>query len=203
MPISVELRNGVETKDFLAKVSDAIRTQLPNLFRSLGDAYVNDVTRRIQTQDDGRWAKLSKWGRAKTGQDTPLLGTEKYIKARVSAAGLSIVSTARGFSMSDHDKGFVNKPTSPDDEFDDFGRVVIKVKDGRPLNLYTEMRRNRKSGEQVPRAQVFAFKAGRPGVTPARKIWATTDEAIAIGQPIASRWLQQIVNQAGGSLVRG
>lgn len=202
MPIQVTLRNGVETKDFLAKVDKLLREGLPSLFRSLGDAYVLDVQNRIRTQDDGRWKPLSKWGRAKTGQDIPLLGAEKYVKARVTAKGLSIVGTARGWTLTQHDEGFTNELQDPSEPVDGAGRVVLKIKDGRPLNLYVEMKKKR-NGTSVPVAQVFAFKPKEPGLTPPRKIWPTVEQAITTGQPIASRWLQQIVSQAGGSLTRG
>lgn len=200
MPIEVTLENGVEAQAFFAKVNEAIRTELPSLFRSLGDVYVADVKRRIVTSDGGSWAPASKWLRAKTGQSKVLLGVEKYIKARISNNKLSIVSTARSFSLSDHDKGFTNAVEGPGEKHDEHGRVVLNIKDGRPLNLYTEMRKRR--GVAAPVSQTFAFIARKAGVTPARKIWPTVPEAISLGQPIGFKWLEALVKQAGGNLVR-
>lgn len=198
--IEVQLRNGVETKDFLRKLEVALREQLPSLFRTLGDTYVADVKHRIISQDDGKWAPASKWLKAKTGQSRVLDGMEKYVKARISATQLAIVSTAIGWSLSMHDQGFENKLVGPRESLDGHGRVELKIKDGRPLNLYVELKRKR-DGSTVPRSQTFAFVPKKPGHTPARKIWPTADEAVRLGNPIASRWLNQIVKAAGGSLI--
>lgn len=202
MPIDVQFIGYTDAKKALADIETGIAEGLPSLFRSLGDLYVENVKHRIITRNDGQWAPASKWARAKTGQAFPtLLGAEKYVKARVTKNSLSIVSTARGWSLTQHHDGFENKLTGPGDKFDSNGRVVLKIKDPRPLNLYTEMRKAR-NGKQTPRSTTFAFKPRKPGHTPARKIWPTADEAISLGQPIASRWLNQIVTKAGGSIVR-
>jgi hypothetical protein len=202
MAIHVTLTNGVEARDFLRRLDQRIKDTLPALFRSLGDIYVADVKHRIISQDKGRWAPASKWLRAKKGHSRVLDGAERFIRARVNASRLAIVSTARGWSLTQHHDGFENQLTGPKDQFDDQGRVVLKLRDGRPLNHYVEMRRKR-DGSTTPRASVFAFIATKAGVTPARKIWPNTDEAIRLGNPTASRWLNKVVREAGGSIVHG
>lgn len=198
--IEVTLRNGVETKTFLRKVAASLGEQLPSLFRSLGDVYVADVKHRIISQDDGKWAPASKWLKAKSGQTRVLDGMEKYVQARISQKQLAIVSTAIGWSLSMHDQGFENKLIGPKESTDGHGRVELHIKDGRPLNLYVEMKKKRDGSNSI-RSQTFAFVPKRPGHTPARKIWPTAEEAVRLGNPIASRWLNQIVKAAGGSLV--
>lgn len=200
--IEVTLQNGVETKAFLASVDQAIKDGMPSLFRSLGDIYVADVKHRIISQDDGRWAPASKWLRAKSGQGRVLDGMEKYVKARITANRLAIVGTAPGWTLSQHDEGFTNQLESPGEEHDGSGRVVLKIRDGRPLNLYVEMKRKR-DGSAVPQSQTFAFVPKKAGRTPARKIWPTADEAISLGNPTASQWFKKIIEAAGGSLVHG
>ena len=200
MSIHVQLTNGQEAKAFLKKLNAAINDGLPSLFRSLGDVYVADVKHRIISQDDGKWAPASKWLRAKKATSRVLDGAERYVRARISKNKLSIVSTARGWTLTQHHDGFTNALVSPKDKFDEFGRVVIPVKDPRPLNLYAEMRKAR-DGSVKPRSTTFHFKAVKPGKTPARKIWPTADEAIRLGSPIASRWLTKIVRDVGGTLI--
>lgn len=200
MPIKVEFPDGVKAKDYLAKLNSAINEGMPSLFRSLGDIYVADVKHRIISQDDGKWAPASKWLKAKSGQSVVLDGTEKYVKARVTKNALSIYGSQRGWSFTQHHEGFENALVGPGEERDAHGRVVLQIKDPRPLNLYVEYRKKR-DGSSIPRATVFAFVAKRAGRTPARKIWATAEEAIRLGQPTASRWLAKIVKDTGGSLV--
>lgn len=202
---TIEVVNGKETQDFLNAINDAVSnpTQRKVLFRSLGDALVEDVKHRIITRDGGSWAPASKWSRAKSGQAYPtLLGAEKYVKSSITADGVTIYGdTRKGWTLTQHQEGFVNKLQDADEETDDRGRVVIKIKDGRPLNLYTELR-SKRGGGVAPTAQVFAFIPQRPGVTPGRRIWSTAAEADAIAQPIASRWFEKIVNDAGGKVIK-
>jgi hypothetical protein len=200
--IQVTLRNGVETKAFLKKVEIALREQLPSLFRTLGDVYVHDVKKRIITQNNGMWAPASKWLKAKNGHTRVLDGMEKYVRARVSQKQLAIVSTARNWTLSMHHEGFENKLVGPGEKMDQHGRVELKIRDGRPLNLYTELK-NRRDASKGVRSQTFSFVPKNPGRTPPRKIWPREDEAIKLGNPPASAWLRKIIRDAGGSLVRG
>lgn len=202
MPIQVEITNLKEAKAILAAIDRGITDGMQSVFRSLGDVYVADVKRRIISQNDGTWAPASKWLKAKTGGTRVLDGAEKYVKARISQKQLAIVSTARGWSLSDHDQGFTNKLVGPGDSLDKDGRVELTIRDPRPLNLYTELRKKR-DGTSVPRSTTFAFKPTRAGVTPARQIWPTAEQAIKLGHPIASRWLTEIVKKAGGSVIHG
>jgi hypothetical protein len=121
--IEVELRNGVETKDFLRKLERALVDRATaSLFRTLGDVYVADVKQaHHQTQDEGRWAPASKWLKR---QDRARASTFCKAWRNTSRRGsvqkqLAIVSTARGWSLTQHARsGFENKLTGPKDKMD-------------------------------------------------------------------------------------
>jgi hypothetical protein len=157
----------------------------PRLFQVLGEALADNVKTRIITHDSGSWAPASKWSRAKTGYAYPtLLGAEKYVKFSMDQSTLRIYGkTPPEWTLTMHHKGFWNKLIGDDEPTDRFGRVILKIKDGSPLDL--------------PSAAVFLFVPQKAAVTPARKIWPTTEEAQAIANPIASRWLQQVLKEVG------
>lgn len=195
--ITIEIKViGIEkTAAFFSKLPGTLTAQQPALFLSLGEALVQNVKNRIRSSDNGAWAPASKWLRAKTGQSKVLKGTEKYVKMTVTPEALTVGGDAPGWTLSAHHSGFENQPASPAEERDEHGRVIIPLKDPSALNLYTEYRKTR-AGKTVPRASVFAFVPLRPGHTPARKIWPTQGETEQIAIPIASRWLQKVVNEA-------
>lgn len=198
--VNVELINGQEIEDFFTSLPVQIDLQKAVLFRSLGDALVNDVQERIRTSNRGTWAPASKWLRAKTGQSKVLLGAEKYIRAQITKNALKIIGKSGKWTLTQHHTGFENALRDPSEEVDEHGRVVIKIKDPRVLNLYVEMRRKR-DGSATPRASVFAFAPKRAGRTPARQIWPTEAQANAISEPIASRWFAKVIQDAGGRLI--
>jgi hypothetical protein len=61
-----------------------IRQHQIELFGELGEAFVANVRKRIQTQDDGSWQEVSKWVRAKKGVDVPLKGADRFVHWRAS-----------------------------------------------------------------------------------------------------------------------
>lgn len=186
-----------EAKAFFNAVRERIASELPTLFRSLGDVLVADVKQRIITSDGGAWAPASKWLRAKSGQSKVLLGMEKYVRFRLSRGNLKILGKGGLWTLTQHHEGFVNQLAGASEKFDIDGRVLIPIKDAEPLGLYAEMRRGRMGGQ---RAQVFAFVPKRAGRTPARKVWTGGEEAAAMCQPIASRWLERIVEDAKAAM---
>lgn len=201
MEIDIEVPNGVEIAAFFEQLSVAIDEQTPALFRSLGDVLVADVKKRIITSNTGTWAPASKWLRAKTGQSKVLLGAEKYVRASITRAALKIVGRSGKWTLTQHHEGFVNKLADPSERRDQHGRVVLKIKDPDAINLYRELRKTRE-GKVVPRASVFAFIPKKAGITPARQIWPTQDQADALTRPVFSRWLNGLVKQVGGALIR-
>lgn len=196
----VKVLNGEEAQVFFDRLKTALSDQRIDLFRSIGAQAVKRVQHRIVTQDDGRWAPVSKWIRAKTGQEKALLGTEKFIRFTATRNKLRVVGHGGKWTHTQHDEGFQNELESPTEKHDERGRVVLKIKDARPIAIYQETRRVK--GQQVARATVFAFKPKRRGRTPARKIWDTPEEVLEYADPIASRWLEKVVMETGGSLVR-
>lgn len=189
MPVelNVTMNGGAEAKAFFVRLDSANKKMGP-LFRSLGQLYVKDTQDRIKSQDGGRWVKASKWVRAKTGQSKPLLGAERYVKYVATDTSLKLTGNAPGWTLTMHQEGFVNKLRGPGDEEGEKGRVVIRLKDGRPLGK--------------PNATSFAFVPKRPGVTPPRKIWPSIEDAVRIGQPVASAFYNKMVRDAGRGVVK-
>jgi hypothetical protein len=196
--IEIKLEGFDELLAATGKLPKAISSQLPALFRSLGVALVDNVKSRIISRDGGTWAGASKWARAKTGQNFPtLLGAEKYVRMSVSGTTLKVFGqTGKSWTLTQHHEGFQNELSSADEERDSAGRIVLQIKDPVPLNLYAEYRKKR-DGSVVPRASVFCFVPKRAGQTPARRIWPTEAEANEIAQPIGSRWLEKVKQEAG------
>jgi hypothetical protein len=180
--ITIAIVNGRETSHVLETLDGYITSQKEPLFRSLGDAIVANVQRRIKSQDGGRWTKASKWLRAKSGQSKVLLGAEKYVRSRVSPRRLEIVGKGGKWTLDMHHQGFENALLDPNEPQDDHGRVILRLRDPRPLGL---------------KAKTFAFVPHRAGHTPARKIWPNHEEADRLIAPLASRWLAMLAKEAG------
>lgn len=209
MEWTIILSNGQEVQAFLDRLQRAMADDRGTLMRSLGDVFVQDVRQRILTSDGNRWRPASKWLRAKTGQSKVLLGAERYVKARVTAKQLKIVGTSSHYALSKHHEGFSNDLVGKGELVDSYGRITLKIKDPRPLNLYMEMRRVRRPnkdavgpyGYSTPKATVFKFKPVNAGYTPARKIWTDPADVPGKAGPVVSRWLQKVVKDAGGRLM--
>jgi hypothetical protein len=190
--MEIIVKNAEEARAALQAIREKITSELPSLYRTLGDSLVENVKRRMVTSDDGRWAPGSKWLRAKTGQNKVLLGQEKYVRFRIAGGTLKILGKGGKWTLTQHHEGFVNDLAGSGEQFDEHGRVILKIKDGNPLNLYVQMRRSG-LGQQ---SQVFMFVPKKVGKTPARKIWPTGEETAVIGQPIATRWLERVVAES-------
>lgn len=165
----------------------AINFQRENLFQQLGIELTDDVKRRIASQDNGNWETLSKWSLSRRPAEQPLQGIDKFVKYRASQDGLTIYGdTGSDWTLSQHDQGFTND-TSHDKRTSE-GKIEISIVNPGPLGLGSN-------------ATTFAWSpTGNVGKTPARKIWATSDEASKITYTVASRWLEAIVKQAMGDV---
>jgi hypothetical protein len=149
------------------------------LFGELGEAFVANVRRRIQTQDGGTWAEVSKWVRAKKGVDVPLKNADRFVHWRADGAkGEVYAETDGNWTLSMHHKGFDNKNSDMDTD----GRIEIDIIDPSPLGLST--------------AGKFSWVAkSAPARTPARKVWPDDREINAITLPIGSKWLERVVTE--------
>lgn len=178
-----------------AGLQEQLETGIPRLMLTLGTALVEDVKTRIIRRDNGSWAPASKWARAKTGYSFPtLLGAEKYVRLSIRSKGAAVVAqTPKEWTLTQHHEGFENKLYNDGEETDEHGRVTLKIKDAGPLNLYQEFKRK----TNQPIATVFKFVPQKPGHTPARKIWPGLSEIEQVAQPVASRWLKQVLSDAG------
>ena len=150
------------------------------LFLQLGTAFVDDITKRIVSQDEGRWAQPSKWVRAKKSTDRALAGIEKYLHSKATDVSLEVYAQTDGeWSFTQHDQGFENLENNQVGE-----RIQIDVVNPGPLGL--------------PSAGPFSWiPRNGSGRTPARKIWPTEDDARRIAQPIFSRWVETQINNLG------
>jgi hypothetical protein len=157
-----------------------IRQHQIELFGELGEAFVANVRKRIQTQDDGSWQEVSKWVRAKKGVDVPLKGADRFVHWRASEQeGQVYAETDGDWTLTQHHQGFVNKEADIGND----GRIEIDIIDPSPLGLTS------------PGKFSWIAKKG-PGHTPARKIWPDDNEIREITLPISSKWLERVV-QAG------
>lgn len=175
--------NAAAVERTIERLNHEIKWSMPALWRRAGPALVNDVRERIQTQDKGRWEAVSKWVRAKKTVLRPLQGAENFVKWKFSGRGMVVYGDMPSdWTLTQHHEGFTNKENNVKD-----GRVEINVINPGPLGL--------------SRPGKFSWvPKGEPAQTPARKIWPLPAEARAIVLPLASRWLESIVNRVASEM---
>jgi hypothetical protein len=94
---------------------------------------------------------------SKTGQSKVLLGAEKYVRSRVSPRRLEIVGKGGKWNLDMHHQGFENALLDPNEPQDDHGRVILRLRDPRPLGLKAKTFRLRSAPRRShPRAQNLA-----------------------------------------------
>lgn len=175
--------NAEEVAGTLNALSLKIREQLPALLSQLGTRLSDDVKERIKSADHGAWRQPSKWTMAKKGVTKALVGAENFVFWRVAGMKLTIFgNTPADWTLTQHERGFENKLSRPDEMVGD--RVRLHIIDPAPLGL--------------PKPGDFMFVPKRAGVTPPRKIWSTPAEAAKIATPIAFRWLTKLVSETNG-----
>lgn len=176
--------NAADVAQVIRRVAAHLQERLIVLNQEIGLGVANNVKQRIKSADGGTWILPSKWIRAKKDVSKALIGADRFVKWRASPQNAVIYGeTGSDWTLSQHDKGFVNKLESEQDRKDG-DRVVISILNPAPLGL-------KSSGD-------FRFKPSRPGITPARKIWPTPAEVGPIIVPIASRWLRKTVLEVSG-----
>lgn len=177
MEIYIET-NAPDVARRLQELAPYIKQHQIELFGELGELFLADVRKRIQTQDGGSWAEVSKWVRAKKGVDVPLKNADRFVHFRFDSDTVEIYDETDGdWNLSQHDKGFVNKQDSESD-----GRIKIDIVDPSPLGL--------------SKAGPFMWVAQHgPAHTPARRIWPNETEVRAISLPITSKWLERIITE--------
>ncbi len=193
--VQVKIVNEEKIEAMFKSLGTSINEKLPLLYNAVGPALVTNIRRRIQSQDGGKWQPASKWLRAKSGQSQVLKGAERYVNYRIAAKGLEVLGKGGKWTLTQHHEGFENKLADPSEPRDGHGRVILTIKDAAPLHLYQEFRR-RRNGQRVGVKTTFAFVPQKPGHTPARKIWPTQAEAQRIVDPLSSRWLTKLVQEA-------
>lgn len=173
--------NATEVAGKLDRLNREIKLQLPALYRQLGPRLVKDVQDRIRSQDDGKWATMSKWTKAQRNPSRLLEDTEKYIKWKmVGNTAMAVYGDMPGdWTFSQHQEGFENKEDKREGD-----RVVIDVLNPGPLGLGA-----------VPDGKFSWVPKRGAGRTPARKIWTSDEEARVIILPIGARWLEALVKR--------
>ena len=142
---------------------------LPGLWRSLAIPFKADVKQRLATEDGGRWAKPSKWIKAKKNSRKVLNGLQSRIRSKYTQQALNIYFDSPGeWTLTQHHDGFTKLP--------ELRNVTIPIKNPRPLGLSRG-------------SKWFRFFHGKPSVVPARKVWPSEAEAVAIVTPVASAWI--------------
>lgn len=174
--------NANEVAATLKAILGEINFQRDGLMGSSARALAEDAKARIKSQNQGQWAQMSKWIRAKKDPQRVLEGAEAFVKWRVRAGqGEVYGETEQDWTLTQHHEGFENK-TREGEILD--GKIEIDIVNPGPLGLGSN-------------ARTFGWSPnGHIGHTPARQIWASDEQAQKIVLPIASRWLQKVVTDA-------
>lgn len=176
--------NAKEVADKIDRLNAEIRLQMPVLWRSVGPKVVENIRARIRTQDEGKWAAMSKWTRAQRNPQRILQDTEQYVKWKMDGNKLLIFGEMPGdWTFTQHHEGFENVMDKQED-----GKVVVEITNPGPLGLGS-----------VPDGKFSWVPKHGAGRTPARKIWPTDEETKVIVLPIASRWLEMVVKKVVGN----
>jgi hypothetical protein len=167
--------NNKSASRYIQGLPRRIERALPALWRSLATPLKANVRTRLATADGGRWAKPSRWIKAKKNSRKVLNGLGQRIRSRYTQQALNIYFESPGdWTLTQHHDGFTVPPE---------GRhVLIPIKNPRPLGL--------SSGTKW-----FTFFHGKPSVVPARKVWPSEVEAEAIVVPIASAWITKVLQR--------
>jgi hypothetical protein len=167
--------NTTSASRYINGMERRIDRALPGLWRQLAIPLKSDVRTRLSTADGGRWAKPSRWIRAKKNARKALTGLGSRIRSRYTQQALSIYFDSPGdWTLTQHHDGFTKLP--------ELRQVTIRIKNPRPLGL--------SSGTKW-----FRFFHGRPSVVPARKVWPSEQEAVAIVTSIASAWIAKVLQR--------
>lgn len=163
------------TQALLNGLSRDVEQALPSVLRDVSTALRENVRRRIVTQDGATWKPVSKWIRAKKNARKPLAGMQNRVKSRVLGSRRAEVffESPGNWTLTQHHDGFPQPQVGPEDAYVN-PRVVLDIVNPRPLGLNA-------SGK-------FAFVPWRQWSTPARRIWTSETEAVAIAEPLVARW---------------
>jgi len=162
-----------ETKAGMRKLKRALSKTNP-LFNRIGRSLRDDARKRITTQDNGAYDKLSKWTRARTGRRKALITERKNISFQMIGSRLIIGHTATGWDITMHERGFVTPGFT--------GKTVTI-----PLKNPTALRNIQ--GNSI------TIRGAKPSVVPARRVFSTESEALAIIENEAEAWVRKIVQR--------
>lgn len=184
--MEVYIKNATQVRAFFQRLTEKLNRD--ELLIMLGYDFEKDVKQRIRTRNYGQWPAASKWIRAKKGTDKALTGVERFVKYRLFARRVEIISETPGnWGLTQHHTGFQNKLYTDKDKRNGT-TVTIDLVNPQALPW---VKGNR-----------FSWKPKRRGKTPARKIWPDQAFAEYRANLIASRWVAKAVREAGGVILR-
>ena len=177
MAVSFRTQGFDEVAAFMRELSKDVKpssARVTVLLNRVGRALRDDARNRITTQNNGKWPKLSKWTRAKTGRLKALITERGKIKfKRWGRSGVAVGHESGGdWSLDDHVKGFTRPAVNK--------RVVIPLKAPRYLGI-------------KDKDYIVLPKGSPPTRTPSRNPYGTKRDMRAVFVPIVRVWMQEEV----------
>lgn len=149
--------------------------RIPVLHTRVGRALRDDARNRITTQGEGKWAKLSKWTRAKTGRRKALITERKNIVYERTSSSVRIVhkSPSPSWSLNDHAKGFTRPAVRK--------RVRIPLRQPKLLG--------------VTKPYIILPRGSRATKTPKRNVWGTITQQRNAFIPEVRSWMRETMKK--------
>lgn len=178
MPAGVKFVGLQKAKLGIKGIGDDItvtRGQAKRLFRAIGRESRDYVRRRITTQGNGSWPKLSKWTRARTGRRKALLTERQRVVFRVKPLKVEVAYEERTaeWNLTTHHKGFTTPGTKNK-------RVTI------PLRNPAAIGWNRPA---------ISFRNSKDSVTPPRNVWGFERDHQEIARKQTRIWIKGIIEK--------
>jgi hypothetical protein len=145
--------------------------RIPVLFTRVGRALRDDARDRITTQGEGKWPKLSKWTRAKTGRRKALITERKNIVYERTANSVRIFhrSPSPNWNLNMHAAGFTRPAVRK--------KVRIPLKQPKLLG--------------VTKPYIILPRGSRATKTPARNVWGTITQQRNVFIPEVRKWMRE------------
>lgn len=171
---TIHITGVAETQAAVTKIRKAMNRSSV-LFNRIGRRLRDDARARITSQDGGKYEKLSKWTRARTGRRKALITERKNITFRSTKRGLIVGHNAGGdWNIGQHESGFVTPGFAGH-------AVTIPLKNPRALKV---------NGNSI------TIRGAKASVVPARRVFANEPEANAIVRQEAEKWLRDIIKRS-------
>lgn len=149
------------------------KPEMRRLLGTIGRASRDYVRKRITTQGDGNWPKLSKWTRARTGRRKALVTERLRIVHRLKPrkAEVAYMERSSDWNLTMHHKGFT-QPGLKD--------KTVTV----PL---------RNPGALRWKKNAITFRNSKDSVVPARDVWGKLNDHREIAGTATVAWIRRIL----------